>query len=108
MPGVSTKITCPASPFLTPRMRFLVVCGLSETMAIFVPTSRLSSVDLPALGRPTRETKPDFMGGRGCGLRASRFGPQARSRPLLVPAVHHRRALEFSHPHLVHPAALGF
>ena len=31
-----------------------VVCGLSETMASFVPTIRLSSVDLPAFGRPTK------------------------------------------------------
>jgi hypothetical protein len=42
-------------------MRVLVVCGLSETIAIFSPISRLSSVDLPALGRPTIDTKPDFI-----------------------------------------------
>jgi len=37
-------------------MRVRVVCGLSETMAIFSPTTRLRSVDFPALGRPTMET----------------------------------------------------
>src|ERR687888_383706 len=46
-------------------MRFLVVCGLSETIASFVPTSRLRSVDLPAFGRPIRETNPDFMSRSG-------------------------------------------
>ena len=42
-------------------MRVLVVCGLSETMASLVPTSRFSSVDLPAFGRPMNETNPDFI-----------------------------------------------
>src|SRR3954470_21356984 len=42
-------------------MRVLVVCGLSETIASFVPTRRFSSVDLPAFGRPMNETKPVFM-----------------------------------------------
>src|SRR4051794_17447938 len=42
-------------------MRLRVVCGLSDTIASFVPTMRLSSVDLPALGRPMRDTKPLFM-----------------------------------------------
>src|SRR5436305_10669100 len=42
-------------------MRLRVVCGLSDTIASFVPTMRLSSVDLPAFGRPMRETKPLFM-----------------------------------------------
>src|SRR5439155_5118492 len=41
-----------------PVMRVRVVCGRRETMAIFSPTSRLSSVDLPTLGRPTSATKP--------------------------------------------------
>src|SRR5438093_12306940 len=41
-------------------MRVLVVWGLSETIASFVPTSRLSSVDLPAFGRPMSETKPNL------------------------------------------------
>ena len=39
-------------------MRLRVVWGLSETIATFWPTSRLTSVDLPTLGRPTTVTKP--------------------------------------------------
>src|SRR5688572_28500343 len=42
-------------------MRVRVVCGLSETIASLCPTMRLSSVDLPALGRPRKETKPAFI-----------------------------------------------
>src|SRR5947207_5039233 len=44
-------------------MRVRVVCGLSETIASLVPTSRFSSVDFPAFGRPMSDTKPDFIGG---------------------------------------------
>src|SRR5690242_8544378 len=40
-------------------MEVRVVCGLSATIAIFAPASAFSSVDLPALGRPSIETKPD-------------------------------------------------
>src|SRR5258708_312709 len=36
-----------------------MVCGFDEVMATLPPTSALSSVDLPALGRPTIETKPE-------------------------------------------------
>jgi hypothetical protein len=39
-----------------------VVCGLGVTMASFSPTSLFSSVDLPALGRPMMETKPERKG----------------------------------------------
>src|SRR6266436_2495939 len=39
-------------------MRFRVVCGLDVTMAIFCPTRWFSSVDFPALGRPTMAAKP--------------------------------------------------
>src|SRR5258707_10549923 len=39
-------------------MRFRVVCGLDVTIAIFCPTRLFSSVDFPALGRPTMATKP--------------------------------------------------
>ena len=39
-------------------MRVRVVCGLSDTMAIFVPMTRLRRVDLPAFGRPMMDTKP--------------------------------------------------
>src|SRR5215469_2322074 len=40
-------------------MEMRVVCGLSVTMATFWPTSAFSSVDLPALGRPMMDTKPE-------------------------------------------------
>jgi len=43
-------------------MRLRVVWGLGETMATFWPTRVLTSVDLPALGRPTIATKPDWKG----------------------------------------------
>jgi hypothetical protein len=36
-----------------PVTRCRVVCALRETMLIFSPINRLSSVDLPTLGRPT-------------------------------------------------------
>src|SRR5258708_23357328 len=39
-------------------MRFRVVCGFEVTMAIFCPTSRFTSVLLPAFGRPTIATNP--------------------------------------------------
>src|SRR6185369_16835805 len=42
-----------------PVMRWRVVCALRETMLIFSPTSRLSSVDLPTLGRPTMAIYPE-------------------------------------------------
>jgi hypothetical protein len=41
-----------------PVMRWRVVCALREVMLIFCPTSALSSVDLPTLGRPTMATRP--------------------------------------------------
>jgi hypothetical protein len=59
-----------------------VVCGLSETMASLVPTSRFSSVDLPAFGRPMNETNP------------------TSSRPPLS-GCRSPFALAASHPHLV-------
>src|ERR1700751_2058049 len=43
-------------------MRLRVVCGFGETMATLRPTRVLTSVDLPALGRPTIATKPDLNG----------------------------------------------
>src|ERR1700675_4794163 len=40
-------------------MRLRVVCGLEVTIAIFCPTSRFTSVDFPAFGRPRIATKPE-------------------------------------------------
>ena len=42
-----------------PRIACRVVCGLDEAMAILLPTSALINVDLPALGRPTKQAKPE-------------------------------------------------
>ena len=47
-----------SAPVQTPTMRLRVVCGVGLTMASFSPTMRLSSVDLPTLGRPTIATVP--------------------------------------------------
>src|SRR5512140_694241 len=43
---------------INPRTGSRVVCGLGETMARLSPTSALSSVLLPAFGRPARATIP--------------------------------------------------
>ena len=60
-------------------MEVRVVCGLLATMAILAPISAFSSVDLPALGRPRMETKPEFMvQARTC----------ARARSLGTPHAH--------------------
>ena len=60
-------------------------------MASLVPTSRLSSVDLPAFGRPMSETKPDFI---------DRLAGRLRRRGSCG---HLRGAIA----HLVDPPALG-
>ena len=77
MPGVSMNTICAAGVLRTPTMRWRVVCGLSETIATFWPTKRLSSVDLPAFGRPTSATKP--------GLHSARLGGGARPAPDRAP-----------------------
>ena len=60
MPGVSSSTSCDVGVVRTPRIWVRVVCGRSETMATFVPTSRFTSVDFPTLGRPTSDTNPDL------------------------------------------------
>jgi len=42
-----------------PRTARRVVCGLSEVIATFSPTIAFSRVDLPALGRPTKQANPE-------------------------------------------------
>ena len=68
-----------------------VVCGLLEVIATLCPTSALVSVDLPALGRPTRQanparksafTTPPRGGGDGRGPRE----PPGRRRPRRPPS----------------------
>ena len=75
IPGVSTNTSCTSGRFTTARTWVRVVCGLSDTMLTFWPTSAFSSVDLPTLGRPASVTKPERMargsaGGRGVARRA--------------------------------------
>src|SRR5687767_206105 len=66
MPGVSMKTNCAFSRVATPRMRWRVVWGFAAVMLTLKPTSALTSVDLPTLGRPTTATLPlrmlDFLG----------------------------------------------
>ena len=57
-PGVSTRISCASGRLTMPRTTVRVVCGLSLVITTFWPTIALVSVDLPALGRPTNDTKP--------------------------------------------------
>ena len=66
-PGVSTNTICAARMNLlargtstTPMIRFRVVCGFAVTIATFSPVSAFSSVLLPAFGRPSIATNPDF------------------------------------------------
>src|SRR5512139_4302867 len=60
MPGVSMKTSWAAGRERMPRMRFLVVWGLSEMMEIFSPRRQFMSVDFPTFGRPTMAMKPDL------------------------------------------------
>src|SRR5262249_31956295 len=57
-PGVSISTTCPSCRVTIPWMRLRVVWGFEVTIAIFCPTSRFTSVDFPAFGRPTMATNP--------------------------------------------------
>jgi hypothetical protein len=56
MPGVSTNMTWTGPRIVMPMMRRRVVCTLGETIETFVPTRRLTRVDLPTLGAPTTVT----------------------------------------------------
>jgi hypothetical protein len=42
-------------------MRFRVVWGFGDVIAIFAPIMRLSSVDFPTFGRPMMAAKTDFV-----------------------------------------------
>ena len=60
-----------------PRTACRVVAAFEEAMTIFRPTSALVRVDLPALGRPTKQAKPHFI---SClGFAPVRFPIRARS-----------------------------
>src|SRR6185436_11228747 len=49
--SISCRSRSPNLPFASRRSR--VTPGVSSTIASFLPTRRLNSVDLPTLGRPT-------------------------------------------------------
>src|SRR5450631_4830825 len=72
-PGVSRRTSWLAGVSRTPRTVVRVVWGRSEVMVILVPTSWLTRVDLPALGRPTIDANPERNSGTvssagGCGV----------------------------------------
>src|SRR6056297_1065286 len=62
MPGVSRNRICASGVLWMPNIRLRVVWGLFEVIAIFCPSTWLSRVDVPTLGRPTRATNPDTNG----------------------------------------------
>src|SRR5215831_2121851 len=53
---------CASPSVATPSTLVRVVCGLGVTIASLLPTSRLSSVDLPAFGAPISATWPHRVG----------------------------------------------
>lgn len=63
-PGVSTRISCASGRCTMPRTVWRVVCGRLEVIATFWPTRAFVRVDLPALGRPTKQAKPARWGPR--------------------------------------------
>ena len=94
-PGRSTSTSCASSVVCTPRMRCRVVCGLSETIATFVPVSAFTSVDLPTFGRPATATKPDFIRdrshscARGAPLGGARRGDRAVGAAVVTSGIRH-------------------
>src|SRR3712207_540667 len=58
-PGVSISTSWASSRCTIPRIACRVVCGLDDAMAILLPTRAFVRVDLPALGRPTKQAKPE-------------------------------------------------
>src|SRR5688572_448557 len=93
-----------------PTRRWRVVCGLSETIASFSPSTRLSSVDLPALGRPTSATAPALAAGPSTSWAAGASG----TARLLLLVGHRLRLAPPRSPAVVrlgpdpqHPAAVG-
>src|ERR1051326_153977 len=101
IPGVSKKTICPRGSLRMPTMRWRVVWGLSETMASFSASSRLSSVDLPALGRPTRATGPE-RGAAGVSISTPSSSWSANLRLLLACGRRQRR-----HAHAARAPMIG-
>ena len=58
--GVDVRLTsCASGRCSTPRTTCRVVCGLLDVIAIFWPMIAFVRVDLPALGRPTKQANPE-------------------------------------------------
>ena len=60
MPGVSRNTICPSSVVRTVSIRFRVVCGFLEVIAIFCPIRWFISVDFPTFGLPIITAYPDL------------------------------------------------
>src|SRR6185437_9647201 len=58
-PGVSTMTSWASARLTIPRIARRVVCGLSLVIATLVPTRAFVRVDLPVLGRPTKQPNPE-------------------------------------------------
>src|SRR5712664_4152264 len=82
-PGESVKMYCVSFLVSRPTTGSLVDWGLGDTIARCSPTSALSSVDLPTLGRPARTMVPQRVMVRSVeqrvGLRELGDCPQADS-----------------------------
>ena len=61
IPGVSTKTIWVSSSLYIPWMLFLVVWGLLEVIAIFLPMMVFNRLLLPTFGLPIIPTKPLFI-----------------------------------------------
>src|SRR5215470_18230928 len=82
-------------------MRLRVVWGFEVTIATFCPTSRFTSVDFPAFGRPTIATNP---------ARYPRFSFLSLTLcPLTLSSARmHRSAGQLLHLYTQHLALVGF
>src|SRR5690349_3721829 len=68
IPGVSTNTIWLSPSVAMPSTRVRVVCTRGDTIEILAPIMVFSSVDLPALGAPTKATKPQRgFSGSGAG-----------------------------------------
>src|SRR5262245_8641884 len=75
-PGVSTRMIWARPAMAMPRSNARVVCALGVTIATLLPTSALTSVDLPTLVAPISATNPQRVRSSiaGCRVRQRRCG----------------------------------
>ena len=86
--GVSTRTSCASGRCTMPVRRAAWSAACDDVIATFWPTSALVSVDLPALGRPTKQAKPDS---KGSGVDRHR-GPRPVPRRKYYRESRHRRS----------------